>query len=329
VTNADVQTPEEFFRAFIATLCERLERCGQDDQLDTLAGPGTDCLEVYTSLFGGSIVTAPFRGTYHAEQGVACIEVVAELPCEGVTTATLQEYVGSCDLVFVGDAALGEACTISDECEGAAYCDLSASCPGVCAAQSAVGAACAASERCAESVCHDGRCVESTPLGQPCGVNLPDCGDEAYCDVKSGTCVEVALSERVLTEGDDCSEPGKDCVEGLYCNLQRDPYICTAFAPPGAECSQDARCRPEQYCQGPNGSAAFEGICVDRLALGAQCNGGSPGCAEGFCRAGRCSYLRVNGTTCAEDAQCVSGFCDPTSDTCGVEPLCHGWVNGD
>lgn len=154
--------------------------------------------------------------------------------------------VGACQ-ESGGPIALGDECSLDDECADGAFCDYDwESETGVCAEKVGLGEECTSFEACSEGVCiYDdswevGTCVELPAEGEPCDVDsyLPCARFDNYCDPTSATCVERKAV------GDTCDaeamEPG--CVEYATCAGD----LCVEYPSLGDECADDEG----MYCLG-------------------------------------------------------------------------------
>lgn len=118
--------------------------------------------------------------------------------------------------------------------------------------------------------------------GPPCnelvqgGVGGARCSSDLDCDGAAGLrCVFKDEAEgrcevpEVVSAGLSCDEPQQTCEEGFFCNGDN----CIVAFDPGDECSNDAQCGPEHYC---------DETCLERLPVGEDCEDDSQ-CLSDLC----------------------------------------------
>jgi hypothetical protein len=109
--------------------------------------------------------------------------------------------------------------------------------------------------------------VIANESGDTCEVDA-DCEPALTCILKDeaeGTCEEPVTIE----PGFSCSEPEETCEAGFYC----DGSNCLAALMAGTDCSNDAQCDSDMYC---------DDICIERLNVNEECDSDSQ-CISGLC----------------------------------------------
>jgi hypothetical protein len=287
-------------RAFDATPCGILQRVGAER-----AGVGESCA-TRSCLPGASCVVSSTPGT--------CPVCVADLaasatPCVGATAHCASSTY--CDTASNACQPLKPAdsvCSLDPEC-------LSGECyGGTCLGPNPKGQLCLDSANCIGGlVCVSGDCADPAAPGESC-FSWP-CQPGYQCD-DNNDCVLAAVCHRG-TAGQTCVRDS-DCAQSLVCNSvsnlcanagrSMDPcgrvqdcaadswcdmsyYLCSTRVPEGGPCAATIQCAAGTYCL-----ASWH--CVPRVADGGNCSQG------------------------AGDEACVSGYCDPTSQTCGPQPVC-------
>ncbi|MEZ4314092.1 MAG: hypothetical protein R3F14_39230, partial [Polyangiaceae bacterium] len=185
-----------------------------------------------------------------------------------------------------------------DECGGPTTCSGSGSC-----ALLPTGNACALGVECQTGFCADGVCCDTSCTGtcQACTAAKKSAGTD-------GTCGPVAAT----TDPDNECPGATTCNGATACALGANGSACTlssectsGFCADGVCCNTSCTatcnaCSALKKGQGADGTcgAILVGTDPDNECAGAaNCSGGSS-----------CSLLG-NGTTCAQDTECSSGFC--------------------
>ncbi len=243
-------------------------------------------LGIATDVLAASVQAG--RMSYDAEKAGKCRAEGRRLRAAGgLADAGLE-----CVDIFVGNVALGGACSLSEECAADAYCKPSsnASCSGTCVARLAVDTPC----RPTSDLCADGaRCM--------------DVAGQFKCVAPAG------LNESCVS---------RDCASGLACIQD----VCVSPGDVGATCVDlldSGDCRDGLACvRGSAGTAT----CVQRANLGESCgatadDGGVP-CVESPCvgcnlNTQLCAAQTEANFGCAED-----GDCDPLS-FCNDSKVCE------
>lgn len=212
----------------------------------------------------------------------------------------------------------GGACHLTESCLDG-WCDLGASCPGVCAARAVEGAACGRDEECTTDYCRLGVCITVPTADEECfgrcvagltcersrtpdacgplhevgGVCLAggDCREGLICF--GGSCAEARASGETCREGFGL----QDCALGLRCS----GAVCRVPTADGESCTATTECTVGSRCNG--------GTCTEILLPGEACGEGSA-CALGTaCVLGVCSPLPDVGESCADSGACLRGTC--------------------
>lgn len=166
-----------------------------------------------------------------------------------------------------------------------------------------------------------GECVRLGEVGELCSDD-DQCADELYCSLLDGTCQPFRL------EGETCAFADRDslnpdpetellrCDEALFC----DPITDTCVAP----CERGSRCFDDEQCDDTQGLACVAGRCDTPRALGLPCDDDDDCVADLRCGVPadsptglpECIERLPNRSECFDHSTCMSGFCDPTSNTC-------------
>jgi hypothetical protein len=271
------------------------------------------------------------RVTYDGSKVPACLAALEARGCEDTNQRTIDE----CEAALSGTAKLGEACTVDEECEGAALCDRSASCPGECAPLHRAGEPCSADDMCVDGLaCSDvtGLCARPAAAGDPCGGGVErDCQVGLFCvgdDTANGTPGECAAIGSVFAgaDGDACDiQQGQLCGDGLACVVVTDAatgdtaanfhFECQPMAGPGDTCTVGLPdpCPSTHYCTARFELGEFEGTCAPLPKAGEPCQDTLLGdrCASGaVCDPdGKCVARKRLGDPCQFAAMCYSGSC--------------------
>jgi hypothetical protein len=276
------------------------------------------------------------RVTYAPAAAESCLSAVRALGCDVAIAAEPE----ACRTMFTGTVAEGEACSVSPECAGDAFC-AGASCPdvvGTCTARKASGQSCAADDECQSALaCEDGVCrTPASTSGGACGSSTGlECPVDELCvgqsDTTPGTCTPfTTVFHHAL--GETCDIQGTDlCTADLSCAVTgvsgtMPMASCVAPVASGASCNAaiPSMCPLDEYCTANPFMGTFEGTCEALPTEGQPCAQTLSGneCAPGLqCDLGMCEApARDNGESCADDGDCVSSNCD--GGTCAAPPLC-------
>jgi hypothetical protein len=162
----------------------------------------------------------------------------------------------------------------------------------------------------------------------------PQCLDQnALCAPEGEVCAEVEPPPEEDIDQFQCREPfevGEDCSEDDYClpgethcaELEEDVFACVPVTlENGDRCgdSEDfsgARC-PEGNCAQKTGAATEPYRCLREARIFERCSGGS---ADARCELGaQCkgsSCIARNLWSCSSHEDCLSGYCNTTTDLC-------------
>ncbi len=320
---------EEVPDRYAAAACDHLDQC---------LGPlseilfGSDCPGAVAREIADTSVplweAAMEAGTleYDPKAAADCLDRIRTAGCDASFPR------GVCDDVFRGTVAVGEDCTIHEECAGDAYCDLGTGCPGQCRQRGAAGAGCDTDDACRTGLaCMDASCAAPLAAGSPCS-DEDACGGLSTC--LDGRCAPLR-DTFVAAVGESCDpEAGRGCVEGASCVLtgfdattSTPEWTCESPSSSGGPCKVGFPdpCPSNEYCDAdPATTLEFEGTCQPRRGAGQPCeDGGDLGtqqCSSGLeCLDGVCGSRKRLGDSCSSGGECLSGNCE--SGTCAA-PMC-------
>lgn len=280
--------------------------CGGNDTSDCQA-----CTAAQTGEADGTC--APVTG------GTTCRAALGECDvaetCDGTATACPAN-----DFVAAG-ASCGDItttpCSSPDTCDGNGTClDNDA----------AMGTACgdtANTECTAPDTCDaNGACLGNhAPAGTPCGDQGVTCAVDDACN-GNGFCTDNGFepSTTVCRPASDVCDAAETCT-GSSAGCPADGVAAT-----GTVCrASTGSCDPEEQCDG-TATACPADLLASAGDVGAPscapflCDGTSSGCATtcamdgdcapmSFCDDGTCARQLLQGTACAADNQCATGFC--------------------
>lgn len=324
-------------------ICDIAEECY--GRLADRVGGGTQCRTDLEGGFANGVVprwqAAIDAGTtsYDPALASACLDAQRALGCSIFLAAPPQ----ACRDMFTGTIAEGEACSLSEECAGDAYC-ASAGCPdvpGTCTARKGNGSACASTDECQDGLaCEDQVCrTPASTSGGSCGGDTGlACPIDEICVTEmegaAGTCTPLttvfdgALGDPCDLRAFDFCSPDLSCVVTGLAGTEPE-MSCAAIASSGGTCNGGIpdMCPLGEYCDAQPFMLMFEGTCRPRPTEGQQCVQALSGsvCAQGLdCvmidGTPTCIEVRANGETCATGQECLSGYCE--SGTCAAQPLC-------
>ena len=261
-----------------------------------------------------------------------CDEVFVPVVASGGACTSNSDCVsGTCNLVndLCGShgtcAQAGHTVSLGEVCENHDICDSGASTVGRCTDYFTPGAD--------GGVAPDGGTQTRSCMGfdvatfdaginAPCGfstsndvVSIRYCDHGLYCDGATSTCLTR------LSLGASCDVNAQDCALGTIC--AGSPGTCVALPFPttvDAVCQTNLGCDPTigLICV-PTSSGAMVGRCAmvgdgsegsvcaatgSGVLVGSHCNTGS------VCVNNHCTPLQSNGMSCAQPAECRSGYCD-------------------
>lgn len=321
----------------------------------------------YDSLMAASFAQlaqdiADGKVIYDGVVAAACVEAFAANGC-----ISLSGMPAVCEDVFVGNVPTGSTCISAEHCADG-WCYGGANCPGICLPFIADGDACVEYASCGSgSDCSAGTCQPEpvlAMLGQACAAGpngnlVVSCETHLVCveneaGASVGTCKKKG-SLYHLKAGNPC-QPGDYmslffgglksidlalCQSALSCvvdSLEPSPTgTCQAAVVNGKACGSSIpdQCPAASYCH-VNEPGSFEGVCQSLPVAGETCladdatlSAFTPTCALQFqCVADVCVALTGNGAVCTFDDYCSSGYCDPNTLTCALEPACNGGEGG-
>jgi len=304
-SSGSVESFDDLLDELAASICRG--DCGETEGTYYEVRYGADCLEIYSIVYesvGASIQQSLDAGkmSFDAKEAQRCLDLFKDGACD--------EADRTCEEVFVGKVAVGDACTSSTECAGDAYCQDDLQCPGTCAPTAGPGEACAGNnyDECgSDGYCSiEGACIAQKANGEPCEYS-DECRSFS-CDYDSGRCVEIP-EDYIKDVGESCDYYDEDCKLDLYCSSGG---TCEHRVEVGEAC-QGGECVREAYC-----SAESDGICVARIPVGEDCED-SDQCTSGICDGGVCEKLSGLGGPCVTDERCF-GVCEDGA--CAPYPTC-------
>lgn len=333
----DTEVPLADLPAEIATVfCSALEDCF-GELLDVF--PAQDCEEnlekQYRNEEFAALEQAVDAGTvrYDAKEAPECLRALQKLGCDIAT----QRSPAACESALQGTVLLGGSCSVNAECEGDAFCDLSAgTCPGVCAELRQEGENCDSDSACSNGLSCAGTCERAATAGQSCGgAQGADCRVGLVCrgstDTESGTC---ANADAVLSQelGEPC-HPGETrlCKAGLSCAYtgrasSEQTFACAEKVGHGADCTLGFPdpCPDGEFCDVDPLGDLTDGTCVALPGAGQPCLVGefrTSACASSLsCINEVCTAVKANGAACRTEAECYGGRC--VASTCQGSAFC-------
>ncbi len=284
----------DFEAAFKRASCEVETRCGYYTSVDACVGAqGFDIGQVMAGVAAGRI-------RFDADAARRCVDDMASRECVLVPRF---HWPASCDAVFTGLAADGDACFVKQDCASqgctGGACRADECCPGVCAPPVAEGATCTSAQRCPSgTTCRltgqmsfELRCLAPFEEGATCQ-RRGDCAAAYFCSNTFGPGDEPlpGTCNRKAEHGAACDPfHGEDsCVRfDDYCDATS--HVCSARKPPGAACETQAWSPIDS-----GGSSCQElAACVNQVCVVL----GGPGAA--------CTTTN----DCAIGIDCVNGAC--------------------
>lgn len=288
VTEGEPIAIEDYPGAVGGVICDWIAPCCGDLGLPVTQ---SQCVTVLSGAFAGDVGAAdPQNYTYDPELAGDCIAsarmVYAQIGCDlgNVDPEVGADVDATCDNIFKGKLAPGEACVSDVECAAAAgesaTCDdvfsdsprcvvewraeAGEDCYWTCTEESNGSTSCsggggdvpARQGQCFTNdglSCANGTCEATPELGDPCTLGEQCTG--GYCSSETETCTAP------VGEGETCVSDDW-CEAGLYCDAQS----CAPLSPDGAACTVSQECA-SGFCE--------EGSCVedqsDDLGLGIIC----------------------------------------------------------
>ncbi|MCC7109060.1 MAG: hypothetical protein IT382_07225, partial [Deltaproteobacteria bacterium] len=319
--------------------CTAVERSALFGNSNLQIGPFHDemgCVDAYTRQCEASQQAVDEsirlgRTTFNAEQANECLSARREQVNECDASGLFNAADRTCDELFAGAVADGDACTSDGECaDEGSQCELdpisgddgsvTITLEGTCRGQGDEGEPCLPGGLCNGEL----RCLtDPTTYEQRCA---PPGGAGASCamdaDCQSGLRCAYDESYQLV-----CSAPGAagdacdsdvDCGESLRCLQDLDyNYVCTVPGAAGVPCSSEAECGAGLLCaQDPE---SYRDLCTAPRADGESC----AEYQDGVCKPGlECGYDGFTG-----EHFCVDGSagdpCQGTSGRCQAGLICR------
>ena len=293
----------------------------------------------------GALHSAGFRAIERAhEQGSISYDARAASECfQDVVNCSLATVAPNvaCSRVFVGSAALGQACELDEECAGNAQCNSTVdSCPGTCVATAGLGEPCSRSADCDQReqtlVCNTSTATGSCSAvatavevgsGETCGLDeaqqMRVCPAGTWCgpdDAAAPTCIPPMPLDGACVDSDDVCEGVAFCLtDGNTGQCQEITLTTTEGGPCGPESGlSTVMCDPlaslfcrDGVCVATDGSEGSP--CVVSDTYGALCH------LDHYCSGdvapSRCMPLKEAGTACSDSDECFGG-CDAATGLC-------------
>ena len=243
--------------------------------------------------------------TKECEEGALCegTTVAKGKMCDGAGNCVLS--AGTACTPFICSQSTGSClttCGSHEECAPEYYCTNA-----ICVPQLSNGVACSNSEQCLSGFCVEGVCCD-----QACSERCKSCignktgGNNGVCEnVLEGTVDPKMFCE---ASSNPCGPDGTCTAAGTCTMTQPADTQCGAFT-----CDGDVLVR--HICDGfglciTDDTSCAPFACSDVMdTCGTGCTN-SDECAEGFyCDNSTCLEAKVDGESCAEAAECISGFC--------------------
>lgn len=345
------QVPEVLAEAY----CTLRQRCEGELSTNSFLMPGEDCVLLtkkrleLNGLEQLAAAVSAGRIEYHPERMQACHDAITAQECQDTANGDLP----ACEAAITGSAALGDSCTLSEECQGSLICDTHLGCPGTCAERYGEDVRCSVDADCADGFGCDfysGACQKSVNVGEACEGNAHlQCLPGVFCAKE----VEEVL--RLNRPGGTCAaiargQPAGNCdpLRGLLCGAGelQDPEHCvleslvegsatwTCEDGLGDTCglALPEQCPEGQYCP-------IDYDALDRGVLTASCtplpSAGEPcvrrpllvvllpECAPyARCANMTCIELGEVGAFCSDDEQCYTGYCETGRGQCARMNAC-------
>ncbi len=167
----------------------------------------------------------------------------------------------------------------------------------------------------------DNDCAPSSEGDVDCVSDFVDNATVRRCQVRlAGTngstpCVGTVDGSITFSSGSDVGIPLKgylcNIADGLTCDNQTS--ACRALGGVGEACTGGLySCTPSAYCD------FAQGLCKDRLALGAACQDEDECQESAYCDPSKntCAARQAKGAACSTNTECTSDNC--TNDQCGA-----------
>ncbi|HRI69088.1 MAG TPA: hypothetical protein PK156_32885 [Polyangium sp.] len=226
-----------------------------------------------------------------------------------------------------GMAGTCAACATEMDCSGATgtYCDTTA---GTCLPKKAGAATCGADAECQSGFC--------PPQDKLCCDTRCDSTCEACAAAKTGgadgTCAPVTADMDPDVECVDqgtasCGANGTGCngnMSAPACKLYNNTTTCAPASCTAGEAKMPSICDGSGTCVAPTPTSCSPYLCDAAGAMClTSCQNNAQCVSTHYCdmAMSKCVPKKTNGTTCANGAQCTSGFC-PTQDGVCCDTAC-------
>jgi len=236
-----------------------------------------------------------------------------------------------------GQVPVTEPCVLDDDCTAGAFCDRGAGCPGQCRALRASGGACNRNDQCQDGLqCLSGQCGLPAQHNEACGGGVAtECYLGLFCigeDKEAGQAGQCKSKSDLLVAGTNqvCNPvQGVWCQEGLACVVEITgsgsstafQTVCKDRVASGADCNTSLlpqQCPAGQYCPADL-DPEYQAECVARPGAGQACGAFNLCAPDHYCDSGkRCRPIRrLQGATCKLAGECLSGVCAMDDDGVG------------
>ena len=262
--------------------------------------------------------------------GGSCLPCAKDKECMVATDCASKYCNGT-----AGMAGTCAVCTAEADCAGApgTYCDVAA---GNCTTKKAGAAACNADAECESGFC--------PPQDKVCCNARCDSSCEACAGAKTGgadgTCAPVTADMDPDAECADqgtasCGANGTGCngnMSAPACKLYNNTTTCAQASCTAGEAKVASTCDGSGTCVAPTPTScapyqcdAAGVMCLTMCTTNAQCQ------STHYCdtATSQCVAKKTNGATCANGAQCASGFCPTQDGVCcdmACDTLCRACV---
>lgn len=358
---SQVDTVEKLFRFSLQRYCDEMFACAvpNDDSLAIMILLETPerCLRTLERAlaeqsFGRkprALMQLEAEGRLHVN-----VDIVQRCYAHAELCASPTPAYGVCREAIEGVVPQGDACRVTEECAGEAYCDFSTSmCPGTCKARVAPGETCQSTDMCRGpevAYCDwgssgtSGKCVVIEPVpvakqGEPCTYSSRTpypCARGLFCDVPTIDGKAAAMGRCVppIAMGASCDDSDDVCEPGAICHGPSGAMTCQRVQRlgEGSACKYD-NSAPPRFCDPFAGLTCGATNCerVGDGTAGARCGTSDfddfVACNAGlFCNrdTASCEALRPAGASCESHYQCTSGSCDGASSKCR-DRYCAGY----
>lgn len=286
------------------TLAQRVAECrgGDPGAYELLVGEKQLCGTVLSGVDAG-------REVYDPAAVTDCRAALAQTSCDNLSQVDIRVLLSGCQ-VLTPQRHEGEGCSHSLDCVTTAYCDTSATCPGICRPLIPPGAACDPAGAGCEpgSVCFGKNCTALLSADAGCFPLLtPPCGPGLGC--VSGHC-----APQLTTDGGCTGLIGTECAPRYSCvGSGFSPHTCQPAKDAGDPCTPGlGECGPLLWC---GGAPAACRPWAHRLESCGLINGELVGCLDGRCLNNTCDAYADAGEQCTLDSDCgPAGRCAPVAD---------------